>query len=227
MFSRINDAIFNRTRLSRSRHCGDGPLREFLKTPAPSLSCKLVDLEFLVADLEMTGLDPKTDKILSIGTTLIKAKEIDHSNATHQLVFQDNADLTVSAPIHRIFNQDVAQGVPLEQALNEFLSQLSGRVLVLHHATLDKGFLDAALTDLYATGLVCRTIDTMQIERRRLKYQGREAHQINLASCRQRYRLPAYTAHNAAIDALATAELLLAQLSHIDPNNDLPLSYLT
>ncbi|MBL4671872.1 MAG: 3'-5' exonuclease, partial [Arenicella sp.] len=174
MLDHINDALFNRKREALSKRCTKGTLKQFLETPTPtpSLRSKLAELEFLVADLEMTGLDPKNDKILSIGTTLIKAKEIDHSYASHQLVFQDNADLTESAPIHRIFNQDVVQGVPLEQALNEFLSQLSGRVLVLHNATLDKSFLNAALTKLYGIGLVCRTIDTMQIERRRLKYQG-------------------------------------------------------
>jgi DNA polymerase-3 subunit epsilon len=37
---------------------------------------------------------------------------------------------------------------------------------------------------------------------------------LRLAECRSRYNLPAYPAHNALMDALAAAELLLAQLDH-------------
>ncbi len=226
MFNRVKDALFQRKRAQRASHCHEGALKQLLRSPTPSINTKLKDVEFLVADLEMTGLNPSTDKILSIGTTLISNKEIDHSSATHQLVFQDNVDLANSAPIHRIFNQDVTQGVSLENSLTAFLQQLQGRVLVLHHAALDKRFINTALAKLYGTSLLCHTLDTLQIERRRLQQHGKEAHHLDLASTRARYGLPNYTAHNAAIDALATAELLLAQLSHIDANNDLTLSYL-
>ena len=37
---------------------------------------------------------------------------------------------------------------------------------------------------------------------------------IRLADSRQRYGLPHYAAHNALIDAIATAELLQAQVLH-------------
>ena len=35
-----------------------------------------------------------------------------------------------------------------------------------------------------------------------------------MGACRRRYQLPDYHGHNALWDALATAELLLAQLAH-------------
>jgi DNA polymerase-3 subunit epsilon len=57
---------------------------------------------------------------------------------------------------------------------------------------------------------------TMRMEHRRLLRRDRiiGAGDLTLGSCRTRYGLPDYPAHNALSDALATGELLLAQASH-------------
>ncbi len=43
---------------------------------------------------------------------------------------------------------------------------------------------------------------------------GKKPVSIRLADSRLRYQLPHYAAHNALIDAIATAELLQAQVLH-------------
>ena len=59
-------------------------------------------------------------------------------------------------------------------------------------------------------------IDTLQMEQRMMSRQGKvpPKNGLRLASCRTRYNLPDYPGHNALVDALATAELLLAQLTY-------------
>lgn len=56
------------------------------------------------------------------------------------------------------------------------------------------------------------------------KHQLKEA--LNLEKCRHRYNLPDYSNHNALTDAMATAELLLAQINHISSGKPLAVKSL-
>jgi DNA polymerase-3 subunit epsilon len=49
---------------------------------------------------------------------------------------------------------------------------------------------------------------------------------LGLQACRDHYNLPPYPAHNALLDALATAELLLAMVKHRSGGRDFPLRQL-
>ena len=53
----------------------------------------------------------------------------------------------------------------------------------------------------------------MALEEIRLQRQGKR-NGLHLGDCRTRYYLPEYAAHNALIDAVATAELFLAQMRY-------------
>jgi DNA polymerase-3 subunit epsilon len=61
-------------------------------------------------------------------------------------------------------------------------------------------------------------LDTMQIELglRKRRDQPVQQGDLQLSRLRSDYGLPRYTAHNALIDALATAELLLAIAARLD-----------
>lgn len=56
------------------------------------------------------------------------------------------------------------------------------------------------------------------------KHQLKEA--LNLEKCRHRYNLPDYSNHNALTDAMATAELFLAQINHISSGKPLAVKSL-
>ncbi|HCV01678.1 MAG TPA: 3'-5' exonuclease, partial [Pseudoalteromonas sp.] len=60
-------------------------------------------------------------------------------------------------------------------------------------------------------------LDTFVIEKKRLHQQGHEIghDDLTLSECRKRYNLPHYSSHHALTDAMATAELFLAQCHQI------------
>ena len=68
-------------------------------------------------------------------------------------------------------------------------------------------------------------LDTLQIEadRRRRREQPAQPGELQLGRLRRAYGLPAYTAHNALTDALATAELFLAIAAKMEPAEPLKL----
>ncbi|GAA6138392.1 3'-5' exonuclease [Arenicella sp. 4NH20-0111] len=212
----IKDKIQSAAQRRHAKLCKDGPLKELLSSDPPSRRLDLSAISYLVADLEMTGLNSSKDDIVSYGFTVIENLAINHSLSQHHTVSLSNANLAQSAPIHGLFHKDLAHGLSPKKALDVFLENLAGHVLVLHNAHLDRKFINAACQIHYGADLVWPTIDTMQIEAKRLNLKGNVAHKIDLANSRKRYGLPNYAQHNAAADALATAELFLAQLTRID-----------
>ncbi|MGH1372603.1 MAG: 3'-5' exonuclease [Cellvibrionaceae bacterium] len=171
--------------------------------------------EFLVVDAEMSSLDPSTGELLSLGWVVIRGGRIHLGSAQHHLL-QSNAGVGDSATIHQIRDCELKDGISDRELMELFVTAASGRVLVFHHAMLDVSFLDRLSRRLYGAPLLMPVIDTLQIEKRTLERRELPLGQnvLRLASCCSRYNLPASPAHNALTDALATAELLLAQIAH-------------
>ena len=124
--------------------------------------------------------------------------------------------------IHGITHQALASAPDLLQLLDSLLAAMAGKVIVVHCGQIEREFLNSALRQRLDEGIEFPVIDTMELERRVLsdrlgmigKLMRKPLGSLRLADCRKRYSLPDYTAHHALTDALATAELLLAQVAH-------------
>ncbi len=195
-----------------------GPLRDYLATPFPKPSVDYRDLALLAVDIETTGLNPERDDILSVGWVSVRHNRIDLGDAYHRLVRTARAIPEASAIVHRITDDQAARGGLLDDVLAELLGGLAGKVMIAHHATVEKGFLNAACQRLYGVGLPVPVIDTQVLakrtfERRHIAFKDSD---LRLHALGERYNLPCYGAHNALSDALAAAELFLAQASYRD-----------
>lgn len=179
----------------------------------PSLLCEQV--EFLVADLETSSLSAREGEVLSIGWVVIKQGRIQLASAEHHLLKPQNS-VGQSATIHHLRDCELEQGEDLIVVAERFLQLAAGRVLVFHHALLDMNFLNKASRELFNSPLLLPVVDTLEIEKRKMLYQQDHIKkgELRLAECRSRYNLPAYPAHNALMDALSSAELLLAQINY-------------
>jgi DNA polymerase-3 subunit epsilon len=201
------------------------PLANFLDAPLPARRANVHDLEFVALDLEMTGLNPRTDQITSLGYVLIQRGRVCLKHAHHRLVRIDGS-VEQSATLHGIVDADLADAASLEEALSDLLDVMAGRVLVLHHAPLDLGFLNTACRKLWGAPLVTRVVDTLALAHRRhhhgTHHEPKEG-ELRLHALRAQYGLPRYPAHNALSDALATAELFLALVAHRAGHERLPL----
>ncbi len=100
--------------------------------------------------------------------------------------------------------------------LGEVLSLLDARlregVLVVHHKQVDVRFLERSYRDYGIPWPRPRVIDTARLLQRwahRQRWLGAEAVDVDLARAREKLGLPSYPRHDAAWDAIATAELLV------------------
>lgn len=178
------------------------------------------ELEFLALDLELTSLDANNGDILSIGYVPIVEGFICPGEGRHCLI-SEHSGVGDSAIIHGIRDCDTDDGRTMEEALAQLKEASQGRILLLHHAGLDLSFLAKHEKSYNAT----LAADTLRIEYQRRIRQGLPvANSLRLNQCRERYNLPAYKAHNALTDALATAELFLAQMSYMGGQETISLT---
>jgi len=154
----------------------------------------------------------------------VRCNRIDLSDACHRLVQTARAIPEASAVVHRITDDQAARGERLDKVLAELLNKLAGKVMIAHH--LEKGFLNTACQRLYGVRLPVSVIDTQVLakhtfERRHIALlKGLD---LRLHALGERYNLPRYGAHNALSDALAAAELFLAQVAYRGRGKGAPL----
>lgn len=179
--------------------------------------------EYLVLDMETTGLDGATDRAISLGWVLIKNGAIKLASARHILLDNGPIDEKTVA-IHMITDQDIAElGRSPSVAIRYLRQLLLNKVLVVHHAPIEQAFLERLWVEHRLKPLTCVMLDTLAMER---ETQARKQSMLandafRLAPCRQRYGLPDYQGHDALGDAMATAELLLAQFNHAGADTNL------
>ena len=213
----------------RSRLCQDRDIQTYQQALVPLLDLTIREAPLLALDLEMTGLDPKTEQIISIGLIPIVNGQIKLCEGRHKLI-KIEGSVGQSATIHGLVDADLKQALPLDEALHWLLQEATGSVLVAHHAPLDMSFIKYALLqkNKISSSKQCHlyAIDTLRIEHQRLlrKQPMIKEGELRLWSCRERYNLPNYDAHNALVDALSCAELLMAQVSKMGGSDNLKVS---
>ncbi|MBK5964853.1 DNA polymerase III subunit epsilon [Thiocystis minor] len=210
----------------RLRRAPPGPLRDYLQQPFAHPRTDYRELEYLAIDLETTGLDSRRDLILSVGYVVLRGVRIDLSTARHQVVRIDRSIPEASAVIHQITDDQSAEGCELVDAIAELLPALAGRIMIAHHASIEQSFISNACKHFWGQGLPMRIVDTQALalrtfERRQIPFKVSD---LRLHALGNRYNLPRYGAHNALSDALAAAELFLAQAAYRDDGRGLPLA---
>ena len=205
-------------RLRALGRVGPGPLRDYLEAPLPGLDTPLADLGLLAVDIETTGLDPRRDRVLSIGWLPVDGGRVVLGGAG-RVVVHDVEGVGQSATVHGLTDDELAGGVQIEDAVARLLAALSGRVLLAHFARIETEFLAAVCEKAWGAALPCVVVDTFELERRAVAGSwGSEpvSGALRLWTARERRGLPVYRAHEALTDALACAELYLAQRSELE-----------
>lgn len=203
----------------------EGPLHDLYTHAFPVSGSDSRTVSYIALDLETTGLDPRKDEILSIGLVGIEKMEIDMATARHELINPGRDIPEKSAVIHHITDDRAAGGRPLESVLQEILPLMAGKVLIAHHARFELGFLQRACKQLFNAPFLMPVVDTQAVARRRFERRNLayRANALRLATLREQHGLPRYRLHNALSDAVAAAELFLAQLAQYDTGKPVEL----
>jgi DNA polymerase-3 subunit epsilon len=172
-----------------------------VETDVP-LDVPLIDVPFVVVDLETTGGSPAHCRITEVGAVRIAGGEVQGEFAT--LVDPGVAIPRSIAALTGITDALVADFPPVEAVLPAFLEFCRGAVLVAHNARFDLGFLNANLERLAYPRLGGPVVCTAALARRMVREEVRDCRLATLAA---HFRCATRPVHRALPDARATVEV--------------------
>lgn len=206
---------------ARAESAKEPRLARFFAQGALDPDMPIGEAPLVAMDFETTGLDASRHDIVSVGVIPFTLSRIRPADGHYWVLAPRRVLNDESVAFHHITHSEVESAPDFTAIIDDLLTMLSGRLVVVHYRRLERAFLDAAMRERLGEGLLFPMIDTMSLEARihrqswwaRLRrWAGRPNASIRLHESRQRYHLPAYTGHHALVDSLATAELLQAQI---------------
>lgn len=220
MFSKLFGKNYTRKKLLKNT--SSPVMKDFYGLPFPENKEFISYLNIVSLDFETTGLDVEACDVVSFGSVNISRLGVDLASCLHQLINIKGELTEQSVVIHQITDSAVASGVRIEEAMPTLLKKLSGGVLLAHNARIELGFLNKMCQKLYDTDFIIPVIDTQYLAKRSLERinKSHKSNDLRLFNLRKSFNMPAHKAHNALLDAISTAELFLAMLSKISPQND-------
>ncbi|HYB24503.1 MAG TPA: exonuclease domain-containing protein [Solirubrobacteraceae bacterium] len=170
---------------------------------------------FCAVDLELSGLDPKRDEIVSFGAIPIESGRLQLGAAVSGRA-RPSREMSVAAiRVHGMRAADLADAPPLETAIDPLLGAMAGRIPVVHVAAIERSFLRGALR---RQGLRLRRpmIDTSVLGLVWLhERDGHAPQRLSLSELAVALGLPVHHPHDALGDALTTAQAFIALATHL------------
>ncbi|MGE5614521.1 MAG: PolC-type DNA polymerase III, partial [Bacillota bacterium] len=161
-----------------------------------------LDGEYVVFDIETTGLHAISDKIIEIGAVKVINGEIGDTFSTFI-----NPGVPIPANITRLtgINDSMVAGAPSAgQALAAFLEFAGDLPVVAHNASFDTGFVKHAVRAL-GRKFDNIIVDTLELSRK--LFPELERHRLDVVAKHLGVRLSRH--HRAVDDAMATASILV------------------
>lgn len=163
--------------------------------------------QFVVVDIETTGLDPKRNNIIEIGAIKYKhfrpidefqllVKPPEHTNRKYKFVSKEITELT------GITDDMLSCALDIFQVYPKFEEFLSSQIILGHNVNFDINFLYDSGMKVTQNPLSNNYIDTLRISR---KYLPELAHHT-LTDISNRLGVVNKRAHRALTDCYATAE---------------------
>jgi DNA polymerase-3 subunit epsilon len=174
------------------------------------------EARYCVVDLELSGLDPAVDEIISFGAVPIDGALIGAGRSLYGLARPTRPLPEASVVVHGIRTVDLEGAPPLDESILALLEALAGRVLVAHSASVERAFLGAAFR---RQGIRLRgpVLDTAVLGRLMMLGRGEwPPRNLSLGSLAAMLGLPEHRPHHALGDALTTAQVFLSVASHLD-----------
>jgi DNA polymerase-3 subunit epsilon len=164
----------------------------------------LEEAEFVVFDLETTGLSAVRSHICEIGAVRVRALE--PVDSFQSLV---NPGVALPEPVARLTGlreQELRFAPSVAGVLGRFLRFAGDDLLVAHNARFDQAFLERQLLALHGRRLSEPPLCTAALARRLLEGRLRR---VSLASLVHFFGVPTRPCHRALPDAEATAQVLV------------------
>ncbi len=161
-------------------------------------------MRWVVLDCESSGLDPRRDRLLSIGAVSVEHARIALDSGHSVVLRQDAASAADNIVIHGIAGGEQLGGMEAASALRAFEGYVAGAPLVAFHAAFDRSLLERAAR---ANQIPFRHVWLDLAALAPALYPARAARCKALDDWLDAFGVESLARHDALGDAYATAQL--------------------
>jgi DNA polymerase-3 subunit epsilon len=169
------------------------------------------NVRFVILDSETTGLNPRTDRIISIGAVAVQNGEIFLNDSFEALLKLSHN--TSAVTVHGITRDETLRGMEEPKALEKFLEYLRDGVIAGHHIGHDVTAFNAGYERHWGFHMLNRSLDTMDLTLHLEKagaFSGRPAiREFTLDALCNMFDIVPHDRHTAGGDAFMTAQVFL------------------
>jgi DNA polymerase III subunit epsilon len=176
------------------------------------------EVGWCAVDLEMTGLNPRTDEIVAIGAIPIAEGRVVLGQGMYTLVRASKRSEVGAVLVHKLRLADVADAPTLDEGLDLLFDALAGRVPVFHTAAIETAFLGRQFSRWHVR--LPAAADTEALGRAWLRHRDGSGDAyprgISLGRLAQELGQVPEAPHHALADALTTAQVFIALATLLD-----------
>lgn len=180
--------------------------------------------EFVVIDTELTGLNEKTDSIISIGAITMKERSIMVGDIFYRVLNPHCKPKDETVLIHELTSTDLEKCPDIKSILREFIDFLRNRTVVGHFIDIDIRFLRKDIKKWLNMSFNPEAIDTFIIfkwlvERGIIPKKFKGA--TSLPEIAEAFDIKVESLHDALYDAFITAQIFqreIAMIQSIQPS---------
>ena len=167
--------------------------------------------EFVSFDCETTSLNVKEGEIISIGAVKIRGNTVLTSESFYIVVKPEGKMTATNVTIHGLRPKDVSNGVPINEALEQFLEFIGGRPLIGYYLEYDVAMIKKYLKPMLGIKLPHKKIEVSKLyydqEYRKNPHNGYV--DLRMASIIKNLNFPDLPRHDALNDSINVALMYL------------------
>ncbi len=196
-------------------------LDAFQALPDCNVNTLLGMQRFVVVDVETTGLNLFSDRLIAIGAVTVTGGLLQVGQGFEVVLQQDSPSSAENILIHGIDGTTQTTGKNPVEALLKFLAFLGNSSLVAYHASFDRTMIDRATKKHLGMTIGNPWIDLAFVAPALYPEHAADHHALD--DWTTAFSIVNPHRHNAAADACATAQLLLVLLARAHDNGVIQL----
>lgn len=178
----------------------------------------LAECDFVVLDLETTGIDVDTDRVISVGAVRVNQGRIHLGKAFSERINPGPDMATGAVTVHGITPDMLAAARPEAEVFDEFIDYIGHGIIVGHNVGFDLHFLNQHMQRRHGIKLHNLVIDTVRLCRELLLPSdpfgiGRNIGKCRLDALAEQFGIAQPERHIASGDALVTAMIFQRMIS--------------
>jgi len=182
---------------------------------------------YCAIDVETTGLDLKSDEVISIGAVTVLDGRFSNTGNFYEVVKPAKTPSAESIRIHGLRPSDLESAPTIEGVAKELAEYTTGKIFITHARWVEEAFLSGPFKGARAK-YPKRVIDTASLARHLGVVETTSAREPSLELLAKTLNLPVFAPHHALGDAMTTAAVFLALANRMDAersrNRDKPLT---